>query len=189
MDIDMNDQRSTFSGQCTAIRCRGRSGQAIAELVVGLIALLVVFMGMLQIQYLARAHTRVLIDARAQAGQNALANIKPPPSALLWISDWQAGSDNIRYSRDDLAVENNNNRMAVSSRIVAPAFPSMLQIYAPANALSTAATPDGLVNELPLWHGLGSRVVGIFPLIHTLVYGVDSIQVQGDAWLTWTHIE
>jgi hypothetical protein len=164
-----------------------RAGQAIAELVVGLIALLVLFMGMLQLQSLARAHTQTLIAARQQAGQDAvlqpylLRNATP-----RWISDWQLGHDSVAYSLDDVASFGNPG--VLTDGIVAHANPATLNTYVPGNELSTAATSP--LNELYLTHGQStSQPVDLFPLIRNLVYGVDSIQLQGDAWLTWTHIE
>lgn len=174
-----------------------QSGQAIAELVVGLIALLVVFMGVIQIQSLARAHTRTLIGARAGAGREALQSIYPvlSNSASSWTSDWQAGHDGVAYSQDDSPVIDNAYPDKIIKNIVSPAqrtdipIPVDIQNYAPGNPLSAAATRAGLYSELYVTHGVESRSVGLFPLISSLVYGVDSIQVEGNAWLTWTHIE
>ena len=171
-----------------------RSGQAIAELVVGLIALLVVFMGMLQIQRLAHAHTQTLIAAREQAGQDAL--LSPYVlryAAPSWIRDWSVGRDNVAYSQDDTPLSGNPNN--VTDRIAAHAqrtvnpVPAELTTYAPGNELSAAATTATLQNELYLTHGQSRTNADVFSLIRSIVYRADTIQLQGNAWLTWTHIE
>lgn len=164
------------------------SGQAIAELVVGLLALLVVFMGMLQIQRLAHNHTQTLMAARAQAGQDAL---NSPYilrfNAPSWVADWSAGRDNIRYTQDDTIQA--GGPAAAMAGIVARANPAALQTLAPGNALSAAASSSTLMNEFYLTHGQATTNADIFPLIQAWVYRTDSIQLQGNAWLTWTHIE
>jgi len=45
------------------------------------------------------------------------------------------------------------------------------------------------MSELYLTHGRQQSQAGIFPVVKTLVYGKDFIPIQGDAWLSWTHIE
>lgn len=170
-------------------RRRSRSGQAIAELVAGLIALVVIFMGMLQIQYLAHAHTKALNDARAQAGQDAMQT----PYLLrytvpTWIADWTTGRDKIIYSQDDQTSPGNPGVVTVG--IVSHAHPSDLSTYAPGNEISGASTTATLIDGLMLTHGREkSPPVETFPIIRHAVYGADSITMQGDAWLTWTHIE
>ncbi|TAN38328.1 MAG: hypothetical protein EPN23_02720 [Verrucomicrobia bacterium] len=182
MGIEMSYPPSAFSRQP-----KGRAGQATAELVVGLLALLVVFMGMLQIQSLARAHTQTLLAARQQAGQDALASPYVLRNATLrWISDWQAGTDKIIYSRDDTARLGNSG--AANDGIIVPANPSALNTYVPGNELSAASTAT--LAELFLTHGQSiSQPIDLFPIIRNLVYGATAIQFQSDAWLTWTHIE
>ena len=170
-------------------RRRARSGQAIAELVAGLIALVVIFMGMLQIQYLAHAHTKALNDARAQAGQDAM---QTPYllrySVPVWLSDWTTGKDKIIYSQDDQQVSGNPG--IVTAGVVSHAHPGDLATYAPGNEISAASTSATLIDGLMLTHGREkSTPVETFPIIRHVVYNADTITMQGDAWLTWTHIE
>ena len=178
------------AGKVRNTRRRGRAGQAIAELVVGLIAMTVLIMGMLLIEELARTHTHALNLARAQAGQDAvqtpyiLRNSEP-----IWIGDWSTGHDKIQYSQDDQPVSGNPS--TVTAGIVAHAKPGSLSNYAPGNEVSGAASSKGLMDELYLTHGRESVSVDLafYPIIRHAVYGVDSITMQGDAWMTWTHIE
>lgn len=165
-----------------------RAGQAIAELVVGLIALLVVIMGMLQIQSLALAHTQTLNDARAEAGGYALdSSYIPHYSPPVWISDINPGRDKIRYSQDDQKMQGSPS--LVTDGIVAHANPAELSKYASGNELSAASSAYGLMNELYLTHGRQRSQVETFPLIRSIVYNADVIQLQSDVWLSWTHIE
>jgi len=187
MDIEVKYPLSAIRRQRVATQRHGCAGQATAELVVGLIALLVVFMGMLQIQSLARAHTQTLLAARQQAGQDALTSPYLLRNALpRWISDWQAGNDNITYSRDDAARLGSAG--AANEGIIMHANPNSLNTYVPGNELSAASTAT--LSEFFLTHGQSvSQPMDLFPVIRSLVYGANSIQFQSDAWLTWTHIE
>ena len=170
-------------------RRRARAGQANAEFVVGQIALVVFLMGLLQIQYLAHNHTLTLNEARAQAGQDAMQT----PYILRynvprWIGDWNNGRDNVIYSQDDTVVSGNPG--SVTAGIVSHAHPTDLSTYAPGNELSAAANTASLLDGLMLTHGRErSPPVAMFPIIRHIVYDTDSITMQGDAWLTWTHIE
>lgn len=146
-------------------------------------------MGILQIEYLAHAHTKVLNDARAQAGQDAMQT----PYILRynvprWIGDWNTGRDNVIYSQDDTVVQGNPGIVTVG--IVSHAHPTDLETYAPGNELSAMANTTSLMDGLMLTHGRErSTPVEMFPIIRHTVYNTDAITMQGDAWLTWTHIE
>jgi hypothetical protein len=167
-----------------------RSGQAIAELVTGLIAIVVLIMGILLIQTLSRAHTQTLNQARAQAGQDA---IQDPYilrySVPSWISDWNTGRDKLHYSQDDQQVAGNPN--TITAGVIARAQPSDLSAYAPGNEISAAANAGGLLDNLFLTHGREQETIDLarFPIIRHIVYGADAITMQGDAWLAWAHIE
>lgn len=188
------DRATMKANMCSAKKYRQAkrgtcAGQAIAEFVAGLIALLVLFMGMLQIQYLAHAHTKALNDARAQAGQDAMQT----PYLLRytvpqWIGDWTTGNDKVIYSQDDATLAGNPGIVTVG--IVSHTHPTDLATYAPGNEISAASTSATLIDGLMLTHGRErSPPVETFPIIRHVVYGKDSITMQGDAWLSWTHIE
>lgn len=173
-----------------SVRRCARAGQAIAELVAGLIAIVVLIMGMLLIQTLARTHTGTLNKARAQAGQDAITTpYIQRYNVPAWISDWKTTPGKHIYSQGEQPVLGNPG--LVTDGIVAHAHPSDLSTYAPGNEISIAANANGLVDELYLTHGRDKGTVDLtyFPIIRHVVYGADTIQMQSDAWLTWTHIE
>ena len=176
----------------------GKSGQAIAELVMGLIALVVVFMGMLLIQSLGVMHTQTLMAARLEAGKDALSDqYICRYSSPQWISTWKAAAGQDTYSAHDLPIFGSPNNVA--SVIGAYAQPSQLQGYLPQSTTVTyfknAAVPDSLLSDFFLTHGqaITNQPLTAFPFIQWLpAYqnsGSGSIQMQGNAWLTWAHIE
>ena len=176
----------------------GKSGQAIAELVMGLIALVVVFMGMLLIQSLGVMHTQTLMAARLEAGKDALSDqYICRYSAPQWISTWKAAAGQDTYSAHDLPILGSPNNVA--SVIGAYAQPSQLQGYLPQSTgvtyFKNAAVPNSLLSDFFLTHGqaITNQPLTAFPFIQWLpAYqnsGSGSIQLQGNAWLTWAHIE
>ena len=65
---------------------KARDGQAIVEFIVGLVAVLVLFAGLLQVASLAKTHTDTMVEARRLAdawlqGQAAASEIYEPLAA------------------------------------------------------------------------------------------------------------
>ncbi len=180
---------SNFPGSSARAIPGGQAGQAIVELVVGLIAIVVLFMGMLQIQRLAREHTQVLSAARQQAGQDALAGAYVLRGDLpKFIHDWQPGPDGAQYSQDDVAQLDNPGTVSMS--IAQPARPADLAVYVPNNMVSQEANAGSVLTDFFFVHGHDqSTPVQFYPIIRSAVYGADEVTMQAQAWLTWTHIE
>ncbi|MCX6996533.1 MAG: hypothetical protein NTV49_05495 [Kiritimatiellaeota bacterium] len=138
---------------------------------------------------MAREHTRTLGKARAEAGQDALAGSYVMRSgAPKFIHDWQAGRDKATYSQDDVAQLDNPG--ATAQGIAQHARPGDLAGYVPNNAVSAAADAGGVLADFYFVHGRDeSGDIPLYPIIRSVVYGADAIQMQANAWLTWTHIE
>ena len=60
----------------------------MVEFMVGLVVMLMLLAGLIQIGQLTHAHTRTMIAARAQAGQLAMAATVPAAETASLISDW-----------------------------------------------------------------------------------------------------
>lgn len=164
-----------------------RSGQAIIEFMVGIVAVILLIAGLLQVAGLATAHTRVLVESRRQSGELAMFDAEPLfiPD---YIRDWREGDDGKRYTKDDEFV---------------PATPQTFQetIINKAAADSVGWTAiDGVPNnrvtrihnsgmphaEFGFVRGYDSETVELLPAIQSLVYAADSIKVESESWMTWT---
>jgi hypothetical protein len=158
----------------------------MVEFLAGLVAIMVLTVGLLQIGRLGVEHTRVMIDAREQAGVNALAGnhaILPPPPR--YIVDWTAGNDGIQYSRDDTAIIGSAQHPFAD--IAQYARPGYLQALAPGNEISGLMNADMLLSSIGLVHGrFESDPIEMYPLVRRLLYAADSVTVEGEAWLVWT---
>ena len=77
-----------------------KKGQAMIEFTVALVAIMVLFAGLIQFSYLGFIHSRTMNNARSEAGNLALLDI-PTFSGPDYIYDRTVGGDGFRYTRDD----------------------------------------------------------------------------------------
>ena len=162
---------------------RSRAGQAIVELVVGLVAVIVLVAGIVQISTLGLMHSRVMTEARRLAGVQAMQDL-PPFSGPDYIAARTVGRDLTTYSRDDDST---------------PAFVGNFQVgllrYSDPNRVAQEV-PDNeftLMSQSQFPHLLFGLVEGrksdsaeLLPVMRNLVYRADRVEVEGRAWLTWT---
>jgi len=165
-----------FPSSCAA-------GQALVEFVVALVAILVLFAGVLQIGLLTSTRTQTMIDAREEAGQNAIAplSVSPVPD---YIENWQAGSDTRRYSADD--VFTTANAADFSGQLVTYGHPEDLQSWVPANLVSPLYQNPNPVSMFGLVSGDASETVPLLPAVTHLLYAADSIKIYSEVWLGWS---
>jgi hypothetical protein len=78
------------------------NGQAIAEMTVGLIALMAVFLGMLAVGALGIVNIQTLIAARGGADERAVNGILSDSGRS--IQEWSVGNDGLLFTADDQAV-------------------------------------------------------------------------------------
>ncbi|MEI7436247.1 MAG: hypothetical protein WCL16_05525 [bacterium] len=152
------------------------SGQAILELVVGLVAMLVIIAGLLQIGGLNRLHTRAMIQARSEAAEHMLSGATSTDAH--YILDCTPGNDLRRYTRDDgFAPASSVN---LQNHLLDYAQLELLQNARPNNPIvNLAANPDfGLV------HGQMTYTTNLFPIVRDLIYNANFIDVHADAFMT-----
>lgn len=163
-----------------------RAGQALVEMVAGLVAILVVFAGLVQIGRLGRAHTQAMMDARAEAGTFAASDqyVMQSP-APQYLYNWSEGGDDRRHSRDDRPLFALAN--AVRDDIMAHGRPEDLATRIGENILSEAYANEAVMDSFQLVHGREeSDEIELFPVVRELLYDQPSLRMEGDVWLGWT---
>ena len=85
-------------------RCRRESGQAIAEFVVSLIAILFVFLGVLAIAVLSMENVTCLVEARSEADVASSLGSTLGGASPVQILEWDYGADEIPFTADDEPV-------------------------------------------------------------------------------------
>lgn len=166
-------------------RNRNRRGQSIVETMVGLVALVVLIAGLLQVASLAEKHTQAMNAARKEAAQLAMTDL-----TLFFtpdfIKDWQEGGDTKRYTKDDTSTA--GDLYAFENVIVSKAADAAgwtLIDSIPGNDIS--AIHSGIPQAaLGLVNGHEEAEVDLLPAFQSLIYDAPSITVEGDVWLTQT---
>ena len=164
---------------------RKKSGQALVEMIVGLVGILVVFSGLLTIAHLGYAQSNVMIQARRTAGEYAmgLSYASEAPNSYF-ILDWTAGQDQKKFSADDKLQP--ADPTAAVSQLVDPSKPSDLKSRIGDNAISSLSS-SSILDGFHLVHARAvTNHISLLPAAQHLIYNSENILINGDVTLTWT---
>ncbi len=165
-----------------------RAGQALTELVIGLVAIMALLAGLLQIATLTRARTDVMIEARSRAAATAMAAGGQLTAIPNYIREVTVGNDGRTFSHDDdytLASAQDFSRTIVDKSAADPTDWHLLDAM-PSRAFSDlrqSATPAELFG---LVEGSASESVDVIPAVRSLLYRADSIDVEARVWVPRT---
>ncbi|MCX7818498.1 MAG: hypothetical protein N2652_04715 [Kiritimatiellae bacterium] len=161
-------------------------GQALLELAIMLVAVMVIVAGLIQIGRLALVHLDTIHEARGLAAQYAMSDTYQSmmPSGL-WIQEWDEGRDRRRHSRDDAPVIGSSH---VLRQFVLPvARPSDLHARLPRNRVSRLQFAEQPIEEFEMVRASAqSRPVPLLPVVRHLLYRADTIRLESEATLVWT---
>ena len=99
---------------------RGHAGQAMVEFVVGLVALLLVAVGILSVAVLVGADTDSFAEAQEEAVRRSMGN--GTPDSFSPVKDVDRGPDGILFTKDDKPVRGSFSGMR--TRIAGRAIPA-----------------------------------------------------------------
>ncbi len=157
----------------------------MVELAVGLVVILILFAGLIQIGRLSRARTRTMIEARERAGRNAMDEGFSGSGGSWYILGWGAGPDGKAYTADDLMFPITNAAGLIED-VESMAQADELEYLVPGNPLSGMGESTGATNVFYLVYGEGQASVPTFPVIRSLIYRRSAISTESRAWLVWT---
>ncbi len=164
-----------------------KQGQAMIELTVALVAILTIMSGLLLIVSVGTAHTEAMMEARREAGANAMMDIAPIESPDF-IFDWQAGNDGKKLTADDTSMQDNTQpfndnivNRAVGNNDEWPLFSGMNNN--PINQLRNNSTPATLFG---LVKGEEHISIPLLPVIQKLIFNSDNLEIDSEVWLTHT---
>lgn len=164
-----------------------RAGQAMAEFVVGLVATICVFGGMVQLGLLALERSDAQISATASASEKAIADEYLPVPVDYTVA-WLPGDDAYRHSADDAAVS--GDPAAIAERIGERSRPGWIRRYDDETAFAQADDPAMLVEEYGMVRGSDSSVgIELLPVVRNWIFRENSITIRADAWSVWTKVE
>lgn len=175
-----------ISVQCSVFSAR-KDGQAITELMVGLVAIVVLLAGLVQIATIAKRHTDAMVKARKDAGRLAMQSGRPA-SAAAYLEDWDVAADGKRYTRDDDPIDGDPGD-----------FNSYIVDKAAQNAVGWDILDSAQHDDIPrlrnsaipatqfgLVEGHAEDTVELFPVFRHLIYAADAINIECRVWQTWT---
>ncbi|MDA1044392.1 MAG: hypothetical protein O3C57_04125, partial [Verrucomicrobia bacterium] len=170
-----------------AERGLNRSGQAMIEFIVSLVAFLALFAGLLQIMTLSMTHSEVMDNARRQAGERALSRsvFFDTPD---YIHEWEAGDDERRYSVDDESSDANEADflMTIVDKAGASRSDWLVLDLVRDNEVSILRYSPSTATRLGLVQGIDSEPVPLLPAVKHLLYDADEIIVKSEIWMPRT---
>jgi hypothetical protein len=170
-----------------ALSLQRKEGQAIVEFIVGLVVVLVLFAGLLQVASLAKAHTETMTEARRRAAIQATMDFDIP-STPDYILSRLPGADNKDYTRDDSFTPANAGDF--ENLIIEQAAENTagwdLINSVPGNRVSTLRGSAAPVTQFGLVKGSDSESVDLLPAVQNLIYDAPHIELKCDVWMTQT---
>jgi len=176
-----------------APRNQSRKGQAIVEVIVGLVVILTLFAGLLQVVSLTRTQADLVAEARSEAGNAAM--LHTPFSVMPdYLSEVTAGTDEATYSADDEHLAGTPaflNEHIIDNAVADESGWDILEAP-PRNALARlhdAMLPQA---EFGLLRGQATNSVALISAVQNLLF--DSLPsspelevfIKEDVWMTWT---
>ena len=164
-----------------------RSGQALIEVSVCMIGIVVVLLAMLELTKIGMMRTRATMDARADVAAFMQSDtvLFPTPG---FLQTWNEGPDGKRYTADDVPVTASSASFyhTTIERSVADAADWNLLQQIP-NPISTLhSSPTVLAAGFGLLRGQSSATTNLLPGFQRLVSGTDTITIESEVWMTWT---
>lgn len=165
----------------------GRSGQAMTELMIGMIAILALVAAAMQIVTITKRHTDTMVEARRIAGLRAMQGVGVSFSPD-YIADWQEGLDQKRYTRDDSPILDSPQQF--DANIVARASDTsagwnILNNTTHDDIPDLLGAPNPAVN-FGLVEGYDQDTIQLLPAFRRLIYSANTIDVESRVWMTWT---
>jgi hypothetical protein len=174
-------------GVDTSTTQRSRSAQAMIEVIVGLVAMVVLIAGLIQIVKLTRAQTDAMIEAREMVAVMAFDD-EPLSAYPGYIQDVEVGPDGRRFSSDDTTTDANAVDFDTTfvGQLVSQAAEWNTIGELPSSAFTSLHGSPAPYTEFGLLRGRGSRSILTDPALRHLLYNADEIEIECEVWMTWT---
>jgi hypothetical protein len=163
-----------------------KAGQAMIEMVVAMVAILLLIVGLLQLGLLSHAHTQSMLEARERADASALnPDYQHMFSNPPYLQDWNPGPDGARYSVDDQPVS--GPAQDIPAYVSTHALPTPLAAWAGPNPVGDVHASAHVTDAMLFVEGESqSDPVPMYPLIRNLVVQNESIRMSHRVWMPWT---
>ncbi len=164
-----------------------RSGQAAAELAIGILLMSIVLFSLLFIGKLTSSSLYLHSLLRGEAGQRAMSSsfsTAPRP-----IADWNPGADEVRHTADDQPQNNSVMISATLSMLTESSVrrpddwtPIMRETRLPVSA-ATLHSASGLTAMLGFVRAKATLDVPVDPMVQQLMYNKEEIAITEEVWM------
>jgi len=167
-------------------RHASKSGQALTEFCVCLIAILTVIGGIFQLGRLGLARTEARVEATNSATyRSMLASDVTGLSIPRYIDRMSDGTDDRTYSEDDYSIGGNEQR--AYDELIGTSRPELLRAYAPDNDFAEMGDSFEMMIGMGLVRGTGSEYgIAVLPIVRRLIMNNNSVDIRVDAWMVRT---
>ena len=159
------------------------AGQAMIELMLGMILILLLLEGTVQFLNVANAHTGMDATARGQAGLLAMSP-NPAENTPRAIQTWLPGPDGQEFTADDVAQLEAPNAIAVIANESAAKSADWTVLNTLTNTPSMEVlSQSGALTALGFVDVSQSTTVPVSDLAQSLFYNSPSVTVKEDVWM------
>jgi hypothetical protein len=164
-----------------------RGGQAMIELTIGMVSLIVLTAIIVQLAFFVRAGHETAVRAREQAGSLALQDV-PVSAAARYIGATGPGEDGSPYTRDDeySAADPSSLYSDILDPLAADPSDWNTLDEIPGNDLTRLHRRESPIGVFGLLRGEDSATVPLLPAVSSLLYRADSILIEETVWMPWT---
>ena len=160
-------------------RNRPAAGQAISEVLIGLVGLAVMFFGLVQVGRLGDASIRNLLAARRES---AFAMRNTAASYFSYVRDWADGPDALSHTPDDIALGGGGRLTTYEAELAGPVDVTVLHANPAARLNSDVPgliASDSLAVAADLRDGLSAQTIELErPLRLLLLNNLHTISLE-----------
>ncbi|MEX2382440.1 MAG: TadE family protein [Opitutales bacterium] len=162
-------------------RDSNKSGQAMVEFCIGLIGMLAVIAGIVQLGRMGLGRTNARVEATAMASAASMTDESDIRPIRSYIDRMQEGADQRSYSVDDRAQTGDPD--AVYEQILRHNQPNTLSGYAPGNILAGLSDSLDMRINTGLVQGTGVEPnIPVMPIVRRLFFDQDNVTIDIQAW-------
>jgi len=160
-----------------------RAGQAMIELMLGMILVLILLAGTVQFLNVANTHTGMDATARGQAGYLAMSS--PTENTPRYITPWLPGPDGQEFTADDVAQTGPPDTIALiaNNSVADPTDWKVLNAFSNTPSMEVLSQESGALTALGFVDVSESATVPVSDLARSLFYDSESVTVKEDVWM------
>ena len=164
-----------------------RSGQAMIELICGLVGITIIVAVLLQINMYSREHMMAVVRARGAMADSMTSESPSTGSKISYLSDWDTGPDDHDYSQDDIAKTGSASSFV--GALAEGVKVEGLKLYVGDTNRVVAICETMSSSLVEAFDALTIEVEGepieFLPIVRQLVYGAEEITPKHRVFMPW----